>query len=469
MHLESDIQPVSRWSDDLALASMALARRFASGRTLWCHSPCWPQHAEHIAVEFVHPVIVGTRALPAEVISGPEPVDTLRAVLETGDVLVVVAEAREAEVAEMCRRARERGAETIWIGGGRHPPADSADHFVWVGAEPSTGPAFDGEVVLSYHVLWELTHVCLEHLAEVCDTVDGVDAERHCTTCSDEGRIGEVVAAHGSTVDVRTPVGVEEVDATLVDVRLGDLVVVHAGVAICRLEGTDVVMSDHREQTGFLYPFLDHEERDSASLLGELAASAAAKASQSSRLRDTTVERCGAELDAIAHAMTERFANGGRLFVFGNGGSATDADGIAQLFRSPSSGLPLGARSLVANRAVVTALANDVGFDLVFSRQLIAHGRPGDIAMGVSTSGSSTNLLAAIREAKRSGILAVGLAGYDGGQMAVSADIDYCLVVASDSVHRIQEAQGALGYALWARVQEQLAARDRSAATEAPK
>ena len=106
---------------------------------------------------------------------------------------------------------------------------------------------------------------------------------------------------------------------------------------------------------------------------------------------------------------------------------------------------------------MLTALGNDVGFDLVFARQLIAHAREGDIAVGMSTSGSSRNVIIAFTEARRRGLLTIGLAGYDGGEMAASPDVDHCLVVSSDSVHRVQEAQAAVSFALWSAVQDRLA------------
>jgi D-sedoheptulose 7-phosphate isomerase len=108
----------------------------------------------------------------------------------------------------------------------------------------------------------------------------------------------------------------------------------------------------------------------------------------------------------------------------------------------------------------MTALGNDVGFDLVFSRQLIAHGRPHDIAMGFSTSGNSENLMRAFAEARKQGMLTVGVAGTDGGRMAEEGSpVAQCLVVRSQSVHRIQESQAALNHALWSLVQEELARR----------
>ena len=208
--------------------------------------------------------------------------------------------------------------------------------------------------------------------------------------------------------------------------------------------------------TDFLYPFIEADERDAAGLLADLARSAEAKAAESARLRTATLDTAAPELDAAAAAMAGRFAAGGRLFAFGNGGSATDAASVVALFLRPPWGRPLPARSLAAETAVLTALGNDVGFDLVFSRQLIAHARAGDVAVGLSTSGNSENLLVAFAEARRRGLLTVGLAGYDGGRMAASPDVDHCLVVRADSVHRIQETQAALAAALWAGVQSAL-------------
>jgi D-sedoheptulose 7-phosphate isomerase len=210
------------------------------------------------------------------------------------------------------------------------------------------------------------------------------------------------------------------------------------------------------EQTDFLYPFIDGGEEGPERLLADLAASAEAKAQVSRHLTLATLERDDDDLDRVAKAMAERFAAGGRLFTFGNGGSATDAATVASLFTRPPAGPPLPARSLVADQAVLTALSNDVGFDLVFSRQLIAAARPDDIALGLSTSGNSDNVIRAFAEARRRRLLTVGVAGYDGGQMAASGDIDGCFVVRSHSTHRIQEAQAALCFSLWQRVRAHL-------------
>ena len=225
-------------ADDLALASLVLARRFSSGATMWCVAPRWPEQARHVAVEFVHPVIVGSRALPAVQVGGPALVDDLRALVRPGDVLCAVGGSDEPTVVDSFRRAPAWGAMTIWIGAGRRPPAGAADHVLWT-VDPEADPALaphDGSLSLRYHMLWELTHVCFDHPGllkvdegEVCDGPV-------CITCSDEGRLAEVVTATGeldAMATVRTGEGIEEVDTTLVGpLHAGDLVLVHAGSAI---------------------------------------------------------------------------------------------------------------------------------------------------------------------------------------------------------------------------------------------
>lgn len=208
------------------------------------------------------------------------------------------------------------------------------------------------------------------------------------------------------------------------------------------------------EATGFLYPFLDAQERDQDSLLADLAASARMKASESAALRQATLAATAGLVRTAGAEMARRFAAGGRLFAFGNGGSSTDAATLAGLFARPPSNRPLPAWSLTADQAILTALGNDIGFEQVFARQLIARGGERDIAVAMSTSGSSKDLTAAFREAKRRGMYTIGFAGYDGGQFADSDDVDICLVVRSQSVHRIQESQALLGYRLWATVHE---------------
>jgi D-sedoheptulose 7-phosphate isomerase len=213
-------------------------------------------------------------------------------------------------------------------------------------------------------------------------------------------------------------------------------------------------MSDN---TGFLYPFIDGDERDTGTLLTDLAASAKNKAHESADLQQSTLADCADRLLRAAHEIADRFRRGGRLYAFGNGGSSTDAATFAALFAQPVSGRPLPALNLAADQAVVTALGNDVGFELVFSRQIIAHASGRDIAVAFSTSGNSADLMSAFREAHRRGLMTIGFAGYTGGDMAESDAVDHCFVVASQSIHRIQESQALLGYQLWAVTQRALA------------
>lgn len=214
------------------------------------------------------------------------------------------------------------------------------------------------------------------------------------------------------------------------------------------------------DATDFLYPFIEADERDTGALLLDLGESARSKVRTSAALRQATLARSTSVIDTAAEAMSERFARGGRLFVFGNGGSSTDAASLAALFLQPPWGQPLPARALVDDSAVLTAIGNDVGFDLVFSRQLIAHAAEADIAIGLSTSGNSRNLLYAFEEASGRGLLTIGIAGYSGGEMARSPHVQHCLLVDDDSVHRIQETQAALGFALWSEVQSRRSAND---------
>lgn len=222
----------SELAADLAAAAFTLAKRFAAGATMWSIAPSWEPHALHIAVEFVHPVIMGKRALPAVALTGPDLVDLVRVSVRPGDIVVAVAEADQPDVRSVMRRSPAWGATTIWIGSGARPEAALADHLLWLDDPDPRVPATGG-FVLFYHLLWELTHVCFEHsglLKPEC-------TEEVCVTCSDEGRLGEVVSAPADGLAaVRTARGIEDVITTLIDpVAAGDLVLVHAGTAISRL------------------------------------------------------------------------------------------------------------------------------------------------------------------------------------------------------------------------------------------
>ena len=198
-----------------------------------------------------------------------------------------------------------------------------------------------------------------------------------------------------------------------------------------------------------LYPFLYASTSDMDTVMAQVRQSTVDKAHEIIALRRSVVTRDADRLVLCAKDMAARFAQGGRLMTFGNGGSSTDAQDLASLFLSPSSPRPLPAFGLTNDIAVITALCNDIGFDVVFARQIAAFGRSHDIAVGLSTSGNSVNLLRAFDEANRLGMLTVGIAGYDGGKMAELDSIDYLFVVPSPSVHRIQEAQTTLYHLLW--------------------
>lgn len=200
-----------------------------------------------------------------------------------------------------------------------------------------------------------------------------------------------------------------------------------------------------------LYPFLysGGEEANLPAVIAEVRRSTAEKAIEIVGLRDRVVAELGADLVRCAVEMATLFSAGGRLMAFGNGGSSTDAQEVATTFLDPPYGRPLPAQSLAADTAIVTALSNDIGFEVVFSRQIGASGRRGDIAVGLSTSGGSANVLAAFEEAARTGMLTIGVAGYSGGKMSELDILDYLFVVPSSSVHRIQEAQTTIYHALW--------------------
>jgi hypothetical protein len=220
-------------ADDLAVCALRLATRMAAGATLWAVAPEWAEHARHIAVEFVHPVIVGKPALPAVAIESPDAVAALRPLAATGDVVVLIGDATTRRALPLLRRAAAWGLTTVWIGAGTRPPPGSADHVIWADGSAAAAARHDGSVVRLYHVLWELTHVCLEH-SGLLDPSAAEDEAARCETCADAGRPAEVVSLDGfGSASVRTATGVETVDATLVaPLSVGDLVLVHAGMTI---------------------------------------------------------------------------------------------------------------------------------------------------------------------------------------------------------------------------------------------
>ncbi|MEO5839026.1 MAG: HypC/HybG/HupF family hydrogenase formation chaperone [Acidimicrobiales bacterium] len=214
----------------IAAAAMMCASRFEAGATLWCLAPAWPEHARHVAVEFVHPVILGKRALPSVAINVQDPVASLRSIVRSGDLVLVIGTADDESIIDALRRAPAWGVRTIWLGYGAPPDEHLADFSLWLPSADATAP-YDGSLVLLYHLLWELTHVCIEHQNELDELAHSIDDR--CITCSDEGRVAEVVSVSGTEAAVRTARGIERIDIGLVaPVEVNDLVLVHAGIAL---------------------------------------------------------------------------------------------------------------------------------------------------------------------------------------------------------------------------------------------
>lgn len=313
-------------------AAMLLARAFEEGRRLVVWAPGRDDHAHHVAVEFIHPAVTGSVALPA--VTGAPPVTDDEILLMIGD------------------------DEAVPAGG----PA--VELFIPARSE--------GEIMRSYHVLWELVQLELA---------------------------GEATAGGDST--------------------------------------------------DFLYPFLDGRSEaagsaDDAVGAGSaddpLQASAEAKTADSNAVAAVALEANDEVLDTVAAALVGAVEGGRRVLTMGNGGSACDAARAVRLLNA--TGVP--AQSLSGDFAVITALANDLGSDRIFARQLEAVARSDDVLIGFSTSGTSGNLLAAFDQAKRQGLTTVGFAGYGGAGFDAHPTVDHTLAVASQSVHRIQEAQAVL-------------------------
>jgi D-sedoheptulose 7-phosphate isomerase len=350
----------------LAEACHEMSRRFlAGGRLLAFGNGSAATDAQHVSVEFVHPVIVGKRALPALDL-GPDFERRLPVLLRPEDMVMGFAfpEADES-VERPLQVARERGALTFALTG-------EAGEYSF--ASPDVDPFVVQEVFeVLYHVLWETVHVYFEH----------------------------------------------------------------------REQGHDVGNSS------FLYPFLGKGQQPLEEVVEEVQGSMLQKVQEVNRLRAAAAESEAAAIARIAAAIVERLERGGKLIVFGNGGSATDAnDLVADCVDPPPGFETIPAVSLSAEPANITAIANDIGTEAIFARQLIAHARPEDVAVGISTSGGSANILSALAEARKRGLLTIGIVGYDGGRIVSERLADHALVVRSDYIPRIQEAQASIYHVL---------------------
>jgi D-sedoheptulose 7-phosphate isomerase len=208
------------------------------------------------------------------------------------------------------------------------------------------------------------------------------------------------------------------------------------------------VFFEHRElgqdvgQSEFLYPFLGQKKQATTGIVEDVAASIQMKVHDDTLLRTQLAKEQAEQIGNAALAIHQRLSQGAKLIIFGNGGSATDANDWALDCVQPPTGYhPIPAISLSMEPANITALANDVGTEVIFLRQLIAQARPEDVAIGISTSGGSRNIVMALEEARRRGLMTAALLGYDGGEIHRLHLVDFPVIVRSDYIPRIQEVQ----------------------------
>jgi D-sedoheptulose 7-phosphate isomerase len=221
------------------------------------------------------------------------------------------------------------------------------------------------------------------------------------------------------------------------------------------------VFFEHRQlgedvgASGFLYPFLGQEKQETGGVLAEVAASIEMKARDDEKLREVVAAQQAERIVGTALAIRDRLRAGGSLILFGNGGSATDANDWALDCSVPLKGCqPIPAISLALEPATLSAVANDIGPEAIFLRQLIGQGRAEDVAVAISTSGGSANVIAALGEARKRGLLTVALLGYDGGEIARRGLADWTLVVPCDYIPRIQEVQASIYHVLLEALEE---------------
>jgi D-sedoheptulose 7-phosphate isomerase len=359
-------------AEEIARVCHRMAERFARGGRLIAFglSPSARSDVRHVAVEFVHPVIVGKRALPAIGLTGDagRVSDELSLLAEPDDIVIAFGDHADGpELRAGIASVRDRGCLTLG--------------FSELGAEsefepPSSDPFVRQELVETlYHVLWELVHVFFEHRG--------------------------------------------------------------------LLEGRTEHRAHDAGASSFLYPFLAEREHDLDAVLVDVRASVLMKAEEVAELRARTLRDNAAALDDAASALRSVLQADGRLLALGNGGSATDAMDVVADFMNPgaSDWHPYPALDLTADTAIITAIANDIGSEAIFARQVIAYGRAGDALLAISTSGNSVSVLDALTEARRRGLTTIALVGYDGGRVAHERLADHIVVTPSQHIPRIQEAQ----------------------------
>jgi D-sedoheptulose 7-phosphate isomerase len=352
----------SREAPRLAEACREMSERFLrGGRLLAFGRGPYATDAQHVSVEFVHPVIVGKRALPAldlSMLFRP----WLEAILRPEDIVMGFGPPEgDPEVRATLQEAHGRDAMTFAL------PGVEGSYAV----DAATLDSFQHQEMIEilYHTLWETVHVYFEH----------------------------------------------------------------------RELGHDVGASE------FLYPFLGREKQGTTDLVAEVAASIVMKVQDDSKLRAQVARDEAEQISNTTLAIHERLRRGGKLIIFGNGGSATDANDFAIDCVLPPPGYrSIPAVSLSLEPANITAVANDIGTDAIFLRQLIAQARPEDVALGISTSGGSRNIIAALEEARKRNLLTVALLGYDGGEIKRKRVADFPVVVNCDYIPRIQEVQASI-------------------------
>src|ERR1700681_4900731 len=352
----------SREATLLAEACREMSDRFLrGGRLLAFGRGPYATDAQHVSVEFVHPVIVGKRALPAldlSLLFRP----WLEVLVQPDDMVMGFGPPEgDPEVWAALESAGKRQAMTFAL------PGPQGFYAVAPGKQD---PFVHQEMIeMLYHTLWESVHVFFEH----------------------------------------HEMGHEVGDA------------------------------------GFLYPFLGKDKQQTVDTVAEVAASIQMKVRDDAHLRERVAQEESEIISNAAVAMTERIQRGGKLIIFGNGGSATDANDWALDCVMPPAGYrPVPAVSLSMEPANISAIANDVGTELIFLRQLIAHAQVNDVAVAISTSGGSRNIVMALEEARKRGMLTVALLGYDGGEIVRRGLADFPLIVRSDYIPRIQEVQASI-------------------------
>jgi D-sedoheptulose 7-phosphate isomerase len=205
--------------------------------------------------------------------------------------------------------------------------------------------------------------------------------------------------------------------------------------------------------SSFLYPFLGEDEAELEPVVDDVRRSALMKAEEVGALRVQTLTENRDKLLAAARELRAALERGGKLLALGNGGSATDAmDAVADFRAADGSARPWPAIDLTEDPAILTAIANDIGTEAIFSRQVIAYGLEGDALLALSTSGNSVNVIEALAEARRRGLLTIAMVGYDGGRIGSERLADHVIVTRSEHIPRIQEAQASAYHALRALV-----------------